>query len=258
MAATPRNVTPPPQQQYDRNDGYETYNQPGKKTIPLHRRPLNKTTELVIRDLCWRCGGRCQITEPIPVCTHPRCRGQRFTVAEMRAHARHNWTGTLPCGHKERDYYGERTEDVPCPTCSGSTVGAGYLQSQVTFAEYAQFLLRSGGFLNGLLDILEDIYPDLATQESTEHRAPLQTGSPAPQQYQQQHQTPTVMASFQRSEPTTPAPHIPNIPVNFPAPMAPVTPVAPVTPTDLLTLTEWERQQIERATPKPQDRPKEF
>ena len=246
MAATPRNVTPPPQQQYDRNDSYNSYNQRGKKTIPLQRRPLNKQTELVIRDLCWRCDGRCQITEPIPVCTHPRCRGRAFSIAEMRAHARHNWAGTLPCGHKERDYYAESSEIVPCPTCAGSTVGAGYLPSQVTFAEYAQFLLRSGGFLNPLLDILEDIYPQLASQESTEHRAPYQTGSPTPQ--------PTP-SPFQRSEPTTPAPHIPNIPVNFPAPVAPV---APVTPTDLLTLTEWERQQIERATPKPQDRPKEF
>lgn len=213
MAAQPVRNTPQPYPQHPQRQTPDPDQQPprpraARPTTPMERRPINDVTQLLTREPCYRCLGRAQINRPQVMCLHPKCthRGP-FSDAEMRSHSRHNWRGTLPCGHSERDYYGESPEIIPCPTCMGSQVGAGYLPRTLTLGEVVAYLLRNGTFLNALLDVIEDVYPDLCGENTAALRAMMSRDLQQVQQ-SQQRQGRTVGEPYYQSEPSAPTPHL--------------------------------------------------
>lgn len=128
--------------------------QPARATMPLARRALREETELLTRDLCFRCGGTGFIDRPYIECDHPRCH-KVFTDEQVVMHLGHGWRRKeLPCGHPMPG--GQPTFlSAICPTCEGKR----HLQRWITLGE--------------LLDFFESLYPESISAEITARRSAL-------------------------------------------------------------------------------------
>jgi len=215
------------------------YNQRARSTMPMAQdtpivtdapKIIKDYTELYTRYPCRACGGSGYERYKAMRCFVESC-SRIWTYAEVEEYGKMTIPGRqLPCGHTV--LRGRRINwfNPPCHQCDGDEAGRGWVEQKVTLKELmpviAQKLLFDQVFLNTLFDLLEDVYPQIMSEASTEHRAVMaQTAQSVHHEGQQQQH------SYHRSEPTAPPVHVP---AGFPA-------MDPLEPEDL---SKWERQQI--------------
>lgn len=145
MAANPRH-TPTPEE-------LPVIGQRARPTIPFvaNHDPVAESTEIMVRDPCWRCLGRGHLDGEQTQCIVCSAIWSRENV---EAHGQQWIKSTLlPCrhatAHRKPDYVA-----TPCPTCNGSQVGNGYLPRWI----------RLGELLPWMKDWFEQWYADLSAE----------------------------------------------------------------------------------------------
>lgn len=224
-----------PQYDNDRNTP-QLYGGRARATMPMAQdtpiisdapKIIKDYTELYTRFPCRACGGSGYERYKVMRCFVESC-SRLWTYDEVEEYGKMTIPGRqLPCGHTV--LRGRRINwfNPPCKVCDGEEAGRGWIEQKVTLKELmpviAQKLLFDQTFLNTLLDVIEDVYPNIISDASTEHRAVMAQTAPSVHH--------TAPGTYHRSEPTAPPAHVS---AGFPT-------MEPLAPEDL---TMWERQQI--------------